>query len=99
MNLKRTRASPAISMITLRLPKGLSWDPVIVTQDNMSFRGDQKVRIDIHHVTNFYDKCGQNSQMKQCTYYQNSSKPTCMDLVLLIHLNNCVLETGLSDSH
>ena len=72
---------------------------MIVTQDNISFRGDLKVRIDINHVTNFYDNCGQNSQMKQPTYYQNSIKPTCMDLVLLIHLNNCVLETGLSDSH
>ena len=65
----------------------------------MSFRGDLKVRIDINHVTNFYDNCGQNSQIKRATYYQNSSKPTYMDLILLIHLKNCVLETGLSDSH
>ena len=64
---------------------------------------DFNVEIEEATTKSFCENYNLKSLIKQPTYYKNSDKPTCIDLILTnfqcMFQSTCVIETGLSDFH
>ena len=71
--------------------------------ERLHFLGDFNVGMEDSTIKVFYSHYNLTGMINKPICYQNSNKPTCIDLILTncwrSFQNSCVIETGLSDFH
>ena len=96
-NPKNTSLSHHIAALSKSL------DLFTTKYERLHFLGDFNVGMEDSTIKVFYSHYNLTGMINKPICYQNSNKPTCIDLILTncwrSFQNSCVIETGLSDFH